>query len=78
MELKPTKSIQNKYVDSILIVPDGIETYHQKNVYEIEKPILIVPDGIETVKQTYYHEGIKTILIVPDGIETTTRQSKKM
>ena len=60
---------------SILIVPDGIETFVLKLFFSFFQSILIVPDGIETaVTRSICRRHI--ILIVPDGIETPDMKSK--
>ena len=69
MELKLLIKFKNSTFYFLLIVPYGIETSPNSNLF-ITGILLIVPYGIETsiFKNRYYY--IFLLLIVPYGIET--------
>ena len=56
-------------IDTLLIVPYGIETSSTRQLQQYYHRLLIVPYGIETINWIA-NKGIEELLIVPYGIET--------
>ena len=69
MELKQRKDHSQNQLQTVLIVPSGIETRLVVRLHLVFV-VLIVPSGIETSLRTRRFRETKTVLIVPSGIET--------
>ena len=69
MELKRDIETFENLFPSLLIVPYGIETRHNRQTCLQPETLLIVPYGIETGLSLTSHNS-KLLLIVPYGIET--------